>query len=144
MSSTMKLRVNVVTVEAPSTDSAAPTAQNPEHVAAIARAVLPTDREGFAVLHLDSRLRVRSIELVSIGTLDYTVVHPREVFKAAILQNAASIVLVHNHPSGDTTPSEEDQHLTDRIRKAGELLGIDVVDHVIIAGENHFSMARGR
>jgi DNA repair protein RadC len=97
-------------------------------------------REVFATIHLDSKNRLLCVEMVSIGSLNAAIVHPREVFKAALLSSAAALVLVHNHPSGDPTPSREDLELTKRLKEAGELLGIRVLDHVII-GSNHLSFA---
>lgn len=93
------------------------------------------DREHFVTLMLDAKNRVIGIHTVSIGTLSAALVSPREVFKAAILANAAAIILGHNHPSGDTTPSPEDIQVTETLKKAGALLEIEVLDHVII-GEN--------
>ena len=90
------------------------------------------DREGFFVLLVDSRNRVSGINLVSVGSLSSTVVHPREVFKAAIAASAAALVLVHNHPSGDPTPSAEDLSLTRRLCEVGDLIGIKVLDHLVI------------
>jgi len=98
------------------------------------------DREQFTCCHLDVRNRLISREIVSLGHLSSALVHPREVFKAAILANAAAVALVHNHPSGDTEPSREDVELTRRLVRAGELLGIPVLDHVIIAGSRHCSI----
>ena len=92
-----------------------------------------SDRELFIVLHLDTRNRVTAHEVTSIGSQSASIVHPREVFKAAILKGAAGIVLAHNHPSGDPAPSSDDISLTQRLRDAGNLIGIDVKDHVIIA-----------
>ncbi len=91
-----------------------------------------SDREMFIVLHLNARNVGLRKEVISIGTLNASLVAPREVFKSAVKENAAAIILVHNHPSGDLTPSKDDQDLTDRIKKAGEIMGIDVLDHVII------------
>ena len=90
-------------------------------------------REHFLVLLLNARHEVMGRETVSIGSLNASIVHPREVFKPAITTSAASIILVHNHPSGDPEPSEEDLSITKRLVEAGELLGIGVLDHVIIA-----------
>jgi DNA repair protein RadC len=90
-------------------------------------------REHFVVLLLNARHEVEAIETISIGSLNASIVHPREVFKPAILQSAASVVLCHNHPSGDPEPSEEDLSITRRLVEAGELVGIGVLDHVIIA-----------
>lgn len=90
------------------------------------------DREHFAVLLLDTKFHILGINTVSIGTLDTAIVHPREVFKPAILANASAIILAHNHPSGDPTPSEDDLQLTTRLQQAGDLLGIHVLDHIIL------------
>lgn len=110
--------------------------------AALGAELAALDREHFFALHLDAKNRLVSRELVSIGHLTAALVHPREVFKAAILANAASIAFVHNHPSGDPEPSREDYELTRRLVKAGELLGIPVLDHVVIAaGGRHASLA---
>ena len=79
------------------------------------------------------------VETVSVGSLNASIVHPREVFKPAVIQSAASVVLVHNHPSGDPEPSEEDISITKRLVEAGELLGIGVLDHVIIASRGTVS-----
>jgi DNA repair protein RadC len=90
------------------------------------------DREHFVVLLLNQKNRVVGVNTVSIGSLTASVVHPREVFKPAILSNAAAIILAHNHPSGAPQPSQEDRVLTVRLVAAGKLLGISVLDHVII------------
>ena len=91
-------------------------------------------KEVFKVFLLDSNNAVISSEIVSIGTLNMSVIHPREIFKLAILKSANSIILVHNHPSGNIEPSQEDMEVTQRLRKAGELLGIRILDHVIVSG----------
>ena len=90
------------------------------------------DREHFVVLLLNQKNRIVGVNTVSIGSLTASVVHPREVFKPAILSNAAAIILAHNHPSGAPQPSQEDRVLTVRLVTAGKLLGISVLDHVII------------
>lgn len=95
------------------------------------------DRESFRVILLDTKNHVLGIETVSLGSLNASIVHPREVFRHAIRRSAAAIILVHNHPSGDPTPSREDLEVTRRIRDAGELLGIGVLDHLVI-GDNRF------
>jgi len=89
------------------------------------------DREIFCCLHLSTKNRLISWEMVSMGSLNASIVHPRELFKGALLANAASVVVVHNHPSGDPTPSGADIQLTRRLAKAGDVLGIEVLDHVI-------------
>jgi len=99
----------------------------------------------YAVIHLDARHRPRSVEVVSIGSLNASIVHPREVFKAAILSGAQSIILGHNHPSGEVEPSDEDLSITRRLVEVGELLGIVVLDHVIVGPRrSHFSMKTAR
>ena len=100
--------------------------------------IAPLDREVFYVIYLDTRNRVIGYELVSQGTLSASLVHPREIFKGAILANANAVILSHNHPSGDVTPSEEDITLNRRLSKAGELLGIEVLDHVILSASSKF------
>jgi len=102
-------------------------------VAVLGRRLHKEQREHFVVLLLNARHEVTAMETISIGSLNASVVHPREVFKPAILASAASIVLVHNHPSGDPEPSDEDLSITKRLVEAGELLGIGVLDHVLIA-----------
>jgi DNA repair protein RadC len=91
------------------------------------------------VLLLDGRHRLITTEEVSVGTLTASLVHPREVFRDAIRNAAAALVLVHNHPSGDPSPSAEDRSVTERLRSAGLLLGIRVLDHVIVADSGYFS-----
>ncbi len=81
---------------------------------------------------LNTKNNITGINVVSIGSLNSSLVHPREVFKAAILGNAAAIILAHNHPSGDPSPSPEDLEITRRLVEAGKILGIEVLDHVII------------
>ena len=93
------------------------------------------NKEHFMILHLNSKNRILKDEIVSIGTLTSAITHPREIFKSAIKESAYAVILVHNHPSGDPTPSEEDRVLTERFFEAGELLGIKVLDHVIVGGD---------
>lgn len=96
------------------------------------------DREYFCVVNLQSDTRPISMNVVSIGTLCCSIVHPREVFKSAILSNAASIILIHNHPSGRLSPSHEDFEITERLQQAGTLIGIPVTDHVIAGRAGDF------
>ncbi len=90
------------------------------------------DRERFIALYLDARHRVRALETVSIGSLNASLVHPREVFKPAIALSAAAVIVAHNHPSGDPRPSGDDLELTGRLDKCGELLGIALLDHLVV------------
>ncbi|HTL43988.1 MAG TPA: DNA repair protein RadC [Vicinamibacterales bacterium] len=96
--------------------------------------------EHFGVLLLDTKHRVMRTSVVSVGSVDTSVVHPREVFRAAATVGAAAIVLFHNHPSGDPTPSTDDVVLTQRLVRAGDLMGIQVLDHVIVAESRYHSM----
>jgi DNA repair protein RadC len=100
-----------------------------------------TDREVFCVLCLDRKNGVIGLNTVSIGSLTASVVHPREVFKPAILSNSSSVLLSHNHPSGCPLPSQEDRALTVRLVQAGKLLGIEVLDHIIVGDGRYFSFA---
>lgn len=97
-------------------------------------------QERFLVVLLDGRHRVIGEELVSQGTLTASLVHPREVFRPALRASAAALILVHNHPSGDPTPSAEDRAVTSRLARAGEILGIRVLDHVIVAERGYVSL----
>ncbi len=90
------------------------------------------DREQVIALCLDSKNQPTSVSKISLGTLNQSMVHPREVFKTAVLSNAAGIIIGHNHPSGDLTPSKDDLGVTERLKNVGELLGIDLLDHVIV------------
>lgn len=101
--------------------------------------------EHFWVLTINASTEVIAIRLVTVGILNRNILHPREVFWQAIRDNAASIILVHNHPSGNTEPSTEDDATTLRIQRAGEVLGIEVLDHVIIGKRGYYSYrANGR
>jgi len=101
------------------------------------------EREVFSVLLLDGKNRVQSEVTVSEGSLTAALVHPREVFAPAIRAAAAAVILVHNHPSGDPTPSAEDRAITERLRQVGELVGIRVLDHVVVGRGRWASMAEG-
>jgi len=101
------------------------------------------DREVFVVLLLDGKHGVLGFNVVSMGSLNAALVHPREVFKAAILANAAAVILLHNHPSGSAEPSAEDKALTARLEQAGELLGIRVIDHIVVGDGEYRSKGEG-
>ena len=96
------------------------------------------DREQFIIACLNTKNEPTNLSVVSVGSLNKAIVHPREVFKTAILSNAASIMAFHNHPSGETTPSQQDIQLTSRLYEAGELLGLKLLDHLII-GDGTFT-----
>lgn len=98
------------------------------------------DREAFMVFYLSAKNQVVHFETISVGSLTSSLVHPRELFKGAIQRSAAAVILVHNHPSGDPTPSEDDLALTRRLVQAGELLGIQVLDHIIVGYGKYTSL----
>jgi DNA repair protein RadC len=111
------------------------------HVADMFSFLRHETKEHFIALHLDSKNRLLCLEIVSVGSLNASIVHPREVYKSALLSSTAAIVFVHNHPSGDPTPSREDIELTSRLKEASELLGIRLLDHVVIGTGRHYSFA---
>lgn len=98
------------------------------------------DREQLVVCSLDTKNQPTAMEVVSVGTVNSSLIHPREVFKTSILSNASSVIIFHNHPSGDPTPSEEDKNITRRLKEAGQILGIEVLDHIIVADDKFCSL----
>jgi len=97
------------------------------------------EKEHFYVMHLDTRSRINLVELVTIGTLTASLVHPRETFRRAVMQGSASIIVAHNHPSGEVDPSGEDTKTTKLLHEAGTILGIRMLDHVIFARGKFFT-----
>jgi len=119
--------------------------KSPEDLANLFKKFLShADREIFLTVNLSTANTINSIHVVSVGCLDRAIIHPREVFKAAILSNAASIALAHNHPSGELNPSPEDISMTKKLVQSGELLGIKVLDHIIVAGDQYLSFKEQR
>jgi DNA repair protein RadC len=114
---------------------------SPAEVAEQCRSFRRKKKEHFYVFFLDTQNRLVGKELVSIGTLNASVVHPRETFRTAIVKNCCSVIVVHNHPGGGLEPSAEDRTVTRRLVEAGRLLGIAVVDHVIVTADGYFSFA---
>jgi DNA repair protein RadC len=114
--------------------------RGPDDVLAQVRDLARARKEHFVVLLLNARHELQARETVSIGSLNASIVHPREVFLPAIVHSAASVILVHNHPSGDPEPSEEDLSITRRLVQVGELVGIGVLDHVIVAARGVVSL----
>ena len=115
--------------------------KTPDEVVSLVRGRLRgKKKEHFLVLLLDTRGQLIKTSEVSVGSLDSSIVHPREVFKEAMSTSAASVILVHNHPSGDPEPSEDDVKLTERLVQAGEIVGIDVLDHIIVCDRNYLSL----
>jgi DNA repair protein RadC len=120
--------------------------ETPQHAAEYWRLHIATtpqfdpERECLVALFLNTRRKIRGHHFITHGTMDTILVHPREVFRVAIVAAAAAIVIMHNHPSGDSTPSESDIKVTRDMIRAGQLLKIDVIDHVIIGSERHLSL----
>ena len=116
-----------------------PSAKNAKDVYNLIKNIKDEKQEMLILLCLDTKNKVISKNIVTIGTLDSSIIHLRDVFRIAILNNANKIILAHNHPSGDTEPSIEDLDITKQIKKAGELIGIKLLDHLII-GNNYKSI----
>jgi len=98
------------------------------------------DKEYFRIILLNTRSEILKMVNISVGSLDSSIVHPREVFKAALKSSAKAVILVHNHPSGNPQPSSEDIKITKRLIKVGELLGVQIIDHIIIGDKNYISL----
>lgn len=119
--------------------------KSPEETAKIFRNIwmhadeIERDREHFYVMLLDIKSRVKLVEVVSVGTLTSSLVHPRETFRRAIAEGAASIIIAHNHPSGEADPSDEDTKVTKLMFEAGQLLGITMLDHIVFSENGFFS-----
>jgi len=118
--------------------------ERPESIYWACHEMIDLDQEVMKVVSLSTKLNIVGIDLVSSGILDSCICHPREVFRPAIMRSAAGIILVHNHPCADPSPSEEDKSTTNAIKKAGEILGIRMVDHVILAKGSLYSFADDR
>lgn len=117
-----------------------PSITSPDEIAKLIRShIAEYKKEHFILVSFDTRNRVIEVDKVSVGTLTASLVHPREVFKDAIRRHAASIIVAHNHPSGDTEPSEEDIKITKRLSEAGRIMGIELLDHIIITNNHYYS-----
>jgi DNA repair protein RadC len=114
---------------------------SPEDVVEEVKEIRESKKEHFVALYLNARKKLIHKEVISIGILDASLVHPREVFEPAVRELASQVIIVHNHPSGDSNPSEEDKEITDRIKEAGRLLGIELADHIIITKKDYFSFS---
>jgi len=120
-----------------------PLVKTPEDVANLVQGRLKgKKKEYFLAVLLDTRNQLIRVAEISVGSLDSSIVHPREVFKEAISASAAGVIFAHNHPSGDTEASKDDIEMTKRLAAAGEIVGIEVLDHIIIGGKSHISMKR--
>ena len=139
-------RINFYTLKMVKEDSTlyeVPVIKSPAEVYQAAKQLLALHEEPeehFCILCLNTKNKIVGVHTISIGSLNTSIVHPREVFKAAILNNASGIICLHNHPSGDPEPSWEDIAITRRLVKAGEIIGIEVLDHVIIGEQGYISM----
>ena len=126
------------------------TIKNSNHVARVFLDLLALEdkidqeKEHFYVMHLDIRSRVKMVELVSLGTLTSSLVHPRETFRRAVSQGSASIIVAHNHPSGEVEPSDEDTKVTKLLHESGNILGINLFDHVIFTNDKFFSFRENK
>jgi DNA repair protein RadC len=121
-----------------------PLVRGPETIFELTSDIRRSNREHFLGFYLNSRNQVLRREIISIGSLNASIVHPREVFIPALAVSAASLILAHNHPSGDPSPSEEDLAITRRIAESGRLLGIELLDHVVVAREAYTSFKERR
>ena len=128
--------VNIRLVREPSWYSEVPLRKTKDAAELMAREFADYDREVFCILNLASDGKIINMNIVSMGTLNASLVSPREVFKSSILSNAASIIAVHNHPSGCVNPSKQDKLITQRLREAGGLMDIELLDHIIVGGKN--------
>jgi DNA repair protein RadC len=124
-------------------DKPGPSISGPDDVCRLMRDAKDLDRESFYVLYLDTKNRIAGVEEAHRGTVTHVDVHPREVFKGALASNATAIIAVHNHPSGDSTPSDQDYALTSRLVNAGQILGIPMLDHIVV-GDQDCSSIRER
>lgn len=101
-------------------------------------------KEHFVIFFLDARNQEIKREIISVGSLNANIVHPREVFEPAVRHTAAHIIVSHNHPSGNTEPSEEDKNITKRLMDSGKILGIEIIDHVVVSKNDYFSMRENK
>lgn len=127
--------VNIRLVKEPSLYGENPITCPDDVMKVVAKELKDYDREVFAIINLKSDGKPINLNICSVGTLNSSMVSPREVFKSAILSNAAAFIAVHNHPSGNKTPSEEDKDVTERLAECGRMLDIRMLDHIIVAGE---------
>ena len=140
------IRINFYTLKMVKDDSVpyeVPVIKSPAEVYQAAKQLLALHEkpeEHFCIFCLNTRNKIIGVHTISIGSLNASIVHPREVFKAAMLNNANGIICLHNHPSGDPEPSREDIEITRRLVKVGKIIGIEVIDHVIIGEQKYLSM----
>ncbi len=142
MTNTVAKRVNIISLKMIKESSVLypeRKVSSPHDAAQLVRPLLAdSDREKFVAVYLNTKNEPTAIHIVSIGTLNASMVHPREVFKGAVLSNAFSMFVAHVHPSGDTTPSTEDKVVTNLLLEAGKIMDIKIIDHIIIGGGDRF------
>lgn len=127
----------------PAPSDGRPAVTSPEAAATVVVPLLEgADRERCVAALLDTKHRLLATTTVSVGSIDHTFMAPREVFRDALVANATAVVLAHNHPSGDPEPSGDDRAVTRRLAAAGELVGVELLDHLVVAGERWVSLAR--
>src|SRR3989337_568681 len=107
-------------------------------VEAVKPLIADPNKEFFIALYLNNKNGILKLEIISIGSLNANIVHPREIFKTACMISASSIIVAHNHPSGDPSPSREDIEITKKLSEAGKMMGIELLDHVIIGYDRHY------
>ncbi len=112
---------------------------SPSQVSDTFQFLMKETKEMFLTLHLDGKNRIICMDVVSIGSLNQSIVEPRSVYQTACLSNAAALILVHQHPTGDPSPSSEDITITRRLKEAGEIMGIKVLDHIVVGDGEYFS-----
>lgn len=123
-------------------DNNLPTINSAKDAMAQLQELRAAKKEHFAVLYLNARNQLMHKETISIGTLNASLIHPREVFKPAVDHLAASVIVAHNHPSGDCEPSDDDLEVTQRLKEAGKILGVEVIDHIIVTGSGFHSLEK--
>ncbi len=121
-----------------------PKTTSPDMVYKLLKDIKDETQEMFIVLCLDNKKKVISKNIVFIGTLDSTIIHPREIFKIAILNSSSCLILAHNHPSGDPNPSDEDIKITNQLKEVGEIMGIPIIDHIIVGTNSYYSFSKER
>ena len=137
MSKTNELKVvNVRLVKEPSLYSTEPISSPDDVLKIVAKEMATYDREVFAILNLKTNGQIINLNICSVGTLNASMVSPREVFKSSILSNAGAFIAIHNHPSGSLVPSNDDKETTKRLQECGDLLDIRMLDHIIVAAES--------
>lgn len=135
----MKYSLNFSIKQLTVKESHGPRLQDPAKVAEMFSDIVPLAQEAFIVCTLSQKHQIIDRHMVTLGTLTASLVHPREVYRPALMDAAAAVLCVHNHPSGDTEPSDEDVAITKRLEKAGDLLGIRLLDHIIVGRNGYFS-----